>query len=57
VGAALQIEPKNDVTLCPVRPALNGLFREEIGDGEQANDECREQDRHCLPFGDIEHCF
>ena len=55
VRAALQVEPEHDVALRPFRPALDRALGEEIGHGEQADDERREQDRRRLPLRNIKH--
>ena len=53
--AALQVEAEHDVALRPLRPARHHLFGQEIGDGEQANEECRENDRRRFPAREIKH--
>jgi hypothetical protein len=57
VRAALQIEPKHDVTLRPRGPLLDCLFREEIGNREQAADKGREQYGGRFPFRNVKHEF
>ena len=55
VRAALQVEAEHDVALRPFRPARHHLFRQEIGNGEQANEDCRKDNRRRLPTREIEH--
>ena len=55
VGAALQIETQNDVALRPCRPALDGFFRQEVGNGEKTADPRGQQYGDRFRPGDIEH--
>ncbi len=55
VRAALQVETEHDMALGPFRPAVDHLCGQEIGNGEQANDQCRENDRRRLPAREIKH--
>ena len=55
VRTALKIQPQHDMALRPGRPALHHAVGEEIGDGEQADDDRRDQDRDRLPAGEKQH--
>ena len=55
VRAALQIEAEHDVALRPFRPARHHLLRQKIRNGEQANEQCRENNRQRFPAREIKH--
>src|SRR5262249_2769257 len=53
VRATLQVEAEHDVALRPFRPALHGLFGEEVRYREQAHDERRQQNPERPPPREI----
>src|SRR6476469_6012885 len=53
--AALQIEAKHDMALCPARQALDRGIAEEVGNRKQAHNQRRQQRRQRFPSRKIEH--